>query len=217
MKRFLVAVLLLGSTGLYARMHPPVNLAAGRGVLRAIPASFGPWVRRESGLEDGVQEQLRADDILLRRYENAGQSVWLCLVYHQNRRYGSHDPQLCYDSQGFVVTSEGTATVDDGTPHGIPVQTFVVERRKQSRVVWYWWTTDGLSTGDVTAFRGRLALLGALENHSWGSFVRVEAEAPDGDLGAATARAKSFASRVARELPGVFARARAGAATKPAP
>ncbi len=211
MTRFVLAVLMLALTGAYVRMHPPENLSAGRNVLRAVPARFGPWERRESGLEDGVQEQLAADDVLLRRYESGQQSVWLCMVYHQNRRYGSHDPQLCYESQGFVVTGEGRAKVDDGSPGGIPVQTFVVERRHQPRVVWYWWTTDGLSTGDVNSFRGRMALLGALENRSWGSFVRVEAEAPDGDLAAASARARDFAARVARALPAVFASSRAPA------
>jgi hypothetical protein len=58
-------------------------------------------------------------------------------------------------------------------------------------------------------------MLGALENRSWGSFVRVEAEAPDGDLIAANARARDFAARVAHELPGVFARSRGTAPVRP--
>jgi EpsI family protein len=215
MRRFLIAVVLLGVTAAYVRMHPPERLDTGRSVLRAVPANFGPWVRRESGLDEGIQEQLQADDVLLRRYENAGQSVWLCVVYHQNRRYGSHDPQLCYESQGFAVVDEGRARVDDGSAGGIPAHTFTVERRKEPRVVWYWWTTEGLSTGDVAAFRGRLALLGALENRSWGAFVRVEAEAPDGDVAAATARARDFAALAGRDLPGVFARARGTAVPRP--
>lgn len=215
MKRFLIATALLGLTAAYIGMHPPENLAAGQGVLRHVPDRFGTWNRAESGLDDGVQEQLRADDVLLRRYESDGQSCWLCLVYHQNRRYGSHDPQVCYESQGFVVTGEGRATVDDGSPGGIPVNTFVVERHKEPRVVWYWWTTNGLSTADVSRFRGRMSFLGALENRSWGSFVRVEAEAPDGDIAAASARAQAFAALVARELPGVFARANGAAGGRP--
>lgn len=213
MKRFLAAALMLSLTAAYVRVHPPVDLAAGKNVLRAVPASFGPWVREESGLRDGVQEELQADDALLRRYEAPGKdrSVWLCLVYHQNRRYGSHDPQLCYESQGFVIVDEGRDVVADGSPSGIAVHTFVAKRKGDVRVVWYWWTTDGLSTGDASAFRGRLALLGAFENRSWGSFVRVESETPDGDLGAATERVREFAGRVAHDLPGVFARARAAA------
>jgi EpsI family protein len=215
MTRFLLAAAMLAMTGAYAQLHPPASLASGRGILRAVPAGFGPWRRRESGLDTGVKEELSADDVLLRRYESGGASVWLCLVYHQNRRYGAHDPQVCYESQGFVVTGEGHARVDDGTSAGIPVNTFVVERHHEPRIVWYWWTTDGLSTGDAESFRGRMALLGALENRSWGSFVRVEAEAPDGDLAAASERVRGFASLVARGLPAVFASARTAPAPRP--
>ncbi|MBK7367294.1 MAG: EpsI family protein [Candidatus Eisenbacteria bacterium] len=161
----------------------------------------------ELSFEDAVVEELQADDILIRRYDDGTQPVWLCIVYHQNRRYGAHDPRLCYESQGFVVEREGRATVDDGTLRGMQVNTFLTERQKRKRVVWYWWTTSGLSTSDVGAFRRHMALTGALDNRSWGAFVRVESVAPDGDLNAARARVEDFAARVAKEMPGVFARA----------
>jgi EpsI family protein len=206
-KRFALALALLALTAAYVRLHPPVNLAVGRGVLRAVPTGFGSWRGTEMGFGEGVAEDLQADDLLLRRYQDGGRSVWLCLVYHQNRRYGAHDPQVCYESQGFVVTAEGHARVDDGTPGGLAVNTFVAERKGVRRVIWYWWTTQGLSTSDPASFRRRMAMLGALENRSWGSFVRVESVARDGDVPAATSRVREFAALVARELPGVFARA----------
>ena len=212
MIRFATVALLLALTAAYGRLHPPENLAVGRGVLRAVPATIGPWNGTELSFEDGIVDELKADDVLLRRYVRDGKVVWLCLVYHQNRRYGAHDPQVCYESQGFVVTAEGHAHVDDGTPRGLEVSTFVAERKHVPRVIWYWWTTAGLSTRDANAFRGRMALLGALENRSWGSFVRVESVAEGGDLAGATARVRDFSDRVARELPGVFARAAAPAA-----
>jgi len=208
-------VALLALTALEVHLHPPANLALGRGVLRGVPARFGPWNGTELSFADGVVDELKADDMLLRRYEGAGGTIWLCVVYHQNRRYGAHDPQLCYQSQGFVITREGHARVDDGTPAGLDVDTFVAERKRTPRVVWYWWTTQGLAGGDVGAFRGRMALLGALENRSWGAFVRVESTAPDGNLAAASGRVQDFAGRVARELPTVFAHAVPAPAGRP--
>ncbi|HTR96539.1 MAG TPA: EpsI family protein [Candidatus Acidoferrales bacterium] len=212
MSRFLVVAILLALTATYGRLHPPENLAVGRGALRAVPATLGPWSGTELSFQDGIVDELKADDVLLRRYTQGDHLVWLCLVYHQNRRYGAHDPELCYESQGFVVTAEGHARVDDGSPGGLEVSTFVAERKHVPRVIWYWWTTAGMSTGDANAFRGRMALLGALENRSWGAFVRVESVAPDGDLAAAAGRVRDFSGRVARVLPGVFA----NAATVPA-
>jgi EpsI family protein len=207
-RTFLAAALMLAATSVSVLMTPPVDLAAGQGVLRGVPTEFGPWRGTDSSFEQAVVEELRADDLLIRRYVDGSRSVWLCLVYHQNRRYGSHDPLLCYTSQGYAITHAGRARVDDGTPSGLVVNTCVARHREDARVVWYWWTTEGLSTGDVGAFRSRLAMLGALENRSWGTFVRVESVLREDGLEGATARAREFSGIVARELPQVFARAR---------
>jgi EpsI family protein len=132
--------------------------------------------------------------------------VWLCLIYHQNRRYGAHDPLLCYDSQGYQMEEKRTTRIDDGSPSGLTVNTFVAVRPHDTRVVWYWWSTEGLSTQDAEAFRRQMALRGALDNRSWGAFVRVESVVRQGDVAAARERVSDFASRVAREMPVVFAR-----------
>lgn len=205
MIRWIVTVLLLGATTAVVLLNPPENLAVGRAVLRRIPATFGPWSGEDFSFEDAVVEELKADDLLMRRYVRDGGTVWLCVVYHENRRYGAHDPTLCYDSQGYLVESPGRARVDDGTSGGIEANTFVATRKKERRVVWYWWATEGLATADTRAFRDRMAVMGALENRSWGSFVRVESVASEGDLDAARARVADFASRVSLVLPSVFA------------
>ena len=215
MKRFLAVAALLALTAADVQLHPPVNLALGRGVLHAIPASFGEWNGAEYSFEDAVVEELKADDLMIRRYEKAGQRVWLCVIYHQNRRYGAHDPLLCYQSQGYAIAREGRAVVADGSPRGLEVSTFIAEREHQTRVVWYWWTTEGLSTRDAGAFRTRMALQGTLDNRSWGAFVRVESVVRDDDLPAATARVREFSGLVARELPRVFSAAVAGRQQRP--
>jgi EpsI family protein len=206
-KTWLAAFALLALTAAAVVLTPPVDLAAGHGILRAVPQAFGPWQGTDSAFERAVVEELRADDLLIRRYRDGERSVWLCLVYHQNRRYGSHDPLLCYTSQGYDVADPGRARVDDGSPEGLLANTCIAERGDEQRVVWYWWTTQGLSTPEVTNLRDRMALLGALENRSWGTFVRVESVVREGDVDAASARVREFAGLVARELPAVFAQA----------
>ncbi len=207
MRRFVVVALMLAATALYGAWHPPVNLAVGRGALVACPVAFGPWNGSELSFDDAVVEELKADDLLIRRYERGGDVAWLCVVYHQNRRYGAHDPHLCYESQGYIVEGEGRTHLDDGSRTGIEAVRFVADRSHDRRLVYYWWTTQGLTTADVGAFRRRLAIAGALDNRSWGAFVRVEALVRGGD-DAATARVlDDFAARVARRLPGVLAAA----------
>jgi len=208
--RFLVTVALLGATAGYVLLHPPQNLAVGGHVLAACPTAFGDWNGTELSFENAVVEELKADELLVRRYERGPDKVWLCVIYHRHRRYGAHDPRLCYESQGYLVDHAGPARVDDGTASGLPVNRFVAERGHDRRVVYYWWTTRGLATADVGAFRRSMALRGALDDRSWGAFVRVEAQVRDGDDRGAEGAAADFAARVAHALPQVFAAAESG-------
>jgi EpsI family protein len=207
MSRWLATVVLLAGTGLYVQLHPPTNLALGRGILAACPATLGEWNGSDLSFEDAVIEELKADDILIRRYQRGPATVWLCMVYHQNRRFGAHDPHLCYQSQGYLLHPQPAAHVDDGHPGGLEVNRFIVDRRGDRRMVYYWWTTSGLSTTDADRFRSRMALRGALDNRSWGAFVRVEAQVRDGDDATADRDAGAFAAEVSRALPTVFAAA----------
>lgn len=200
-----VVLALLAATAGYVALHPPVNLAEGRGVLAAVPHVFGPWNGTELSFEDAVVEELRPDDLLIRRYERGGERAWLCIVYHQNRRHGAHDPLLCYTSQGWLVGPRTRVRVDDGTPAGLDANRFLADHPRAKRLVYYWWSTAGLSTADRDAFRARMAIAGALDNRSWGAFVRVETPiGPEGEA-AAEARLADFAGRVARALPPVLA------------
>lgn len=204
MMRYLVVLALLASTAAYEFTHPPVNLAAGRGVLTRVPTELGEWNGTELSFEDAVVEELRADDILIRRYMRGEEVVWLCVVYHQNRRYGSHDPKLCYESQGYLIGRERDGRIDDGSPEGVPARWFVADRPKHPRLVSYWWSTTGLQTTDPWAFRRQMALRGALDNRSWGAFVRIETPILDGDEAAAVRRLADFGSRVTRTLPAIL-------------
>jgi len=205
MKRYLLSLVLLLLTAIYVLAHPPVNLALGRAVLSRVPQVLGDWNGTDLSFEDAVVEELKADDLMIRRYTRGDQLVWLCIVYHQNRRYGAHDPHVCYESQGYIIEGEHQAPIATGAHGEIVANWFVASRPKHPRLVAYWWTTEGLDTHDVAEFRRRMAMSGMLENRSWGAFVRVETPIRDDDEGAATSRLQAFATEVARVLPRVFA------------
>jgi len=212
MTRFWSVTLLLLATAVYVAANPPINLATGRGALAATPTRFGPWSGTELSFEDAVVEELAPDDLLVRRYQRDDETVWLCMIYHRNRRYGAHDPRICYESQGYLLDPERRVRLPGD---GVEVNRFVADRRADRRIVLYWWTTGGLSTPDAGAFRNRLALGSALENRSWGAFVRVEALVRGGNEARADSSAREFAARVADALPAVFAAAETAAAVPP--
>jgi EpsI family protein len=203
--RYAITLALLGLTAAYVLLHPPPNLALGGGALDACPTRFGDWDGTELSFEDAVVEELKADDLLVRRYQRGAERAWLCVVYHRHRRYGAHDPELCYESQGYILEGRGVRRIDDATPRGLAVNRFVADRTRDRRVVYYWWTTRGLSTADAGAFRRAMAIGGALDDRSWGAFVRIETLVHGDDDAAADRVAADFAGRVARVLPALFA------------
>ncbi len=205
MTRYVAVLALLAATAAYGRLHPPVNLALGQGVLGRVPEHLGTWNGTDLSFEDAVIEELRADDILIRRYERGEDVAWLCIVYHQNRRYGAHDPRLCYESQGYLIEREREARILGGRSGGVPARWFVASRSRGSRLVAYWWSTAGLETTDPWAFRRQMAVRGALDNRSWGAFVRIETPIVDGDEVGAARRLAEFGTRVSESLPAVFA------------
>jgi len=204
--RWLALLALLAATAAYVWLHPPENLALGRGVLTGVPTVFGPWNGTELSFDDAVVDELQSDDLLVRRYERGDRPVWLCIVYHQHKRYGAHDPQLCYESQGYLIEHASQARVDDGSPGGLTVNRFVADRPRHQRLVYYWWNSRGLATADREEMRRRMLLSGTLENRSWGAFVRVETPLEPGRESEAEQRLQDFAARVARDLPQVLGR-----------
>ena len=204
MMRYAAILLLLAGTAVYGWLNPPANLALGKGVLTRVPQQLADWNGTELSFEDAVIEELRADDILIRRYERGEDVVWLCIVYHQNRRYGAHDPRLCYESQGYRIERERDGRIEDPSAAGVPARWFVAERPKSPRLVAYWWSTTGMATTDPGAFRRQMALRGALDNRSWGAFVRIETPIVEGDEVGAARRLAEFGSHVTAALPAVF-------------
>ena len=206
MTRFVATGALLLATAVYVQLHPPSNLAVGRGWLAACPATFGPWNGTDLSFENAVIDELKADDLLVRRYRRGDDVTWLCVVYHRHRRYGAHDPRLCYESQGYLLEDRGVGRVGGG-PAALEANRFVASRGRDRRLVYYWWSTGGYATADGAEFRRRMALEGALDNRSWGTQVRVET--PVGGEGETTAAARldDFATRVAGGLSIAFAAA----------
>ncbi len=205
MKSYWAAVAVMALTALYVTLAPPRNLALGQGRLQDCPRRFGEWNGEELSFADAVVDELRADDLLVRRYVRGSDVVWLCIIYHQNARYGAHDPQVCYDSQGYLVTPGRPARVENPQGGQLDVNTFLAERPHDRRLVYYWWYTQDVATGDRDAFQRRMAFRGALDNRSWGAFVRVESLALPGQDARAAENCRGFAREVLRVLPSLFA------------
>jgi EpsI family protein len=207
MLRFLAVLAMLGATAAYVVTRPSPDLAVGGHILGALPTRLGAWDGTELSFDDATMEYLDADDLIVRRYERGEEVVWLTIIYHRSKRYGAHDPILCYQSEGYAVLDHAPRDLDEGSSGSRAVNRFRAVRPRGERLVYYWWTTAGMTTADVGEFRRRLAFSGVLEGGSWGAFVRVETPVVGGGWPAAEARLAEFSVEVDRILPGVFKRA----------
>ena len=200
---FIVAALLAG-TAAYVYLNPPSEMSVVRGTLSGFPMELDGWVGEERTFDDVVVEELDADDMLTRRYSRGRESAWLVVIFHQNERYGAHDPLVCYRSQGWSVVDEGTLPLERASG-GFDANWVLIRSKTQTRIALYWWYTAGdLATGDRDQFFARMARSGIVSNVTFGAFVRVSTVVRHGDVESARERAAGFAEATLEHLPSLF-------------
>jgi len=203
-KVIIIAVLLL-LTGAYVTLNPPARLDLEAGALSRFPMLLEGWEGRDRSFEDVVYEELSADETLARRYVNEdGEDIWLVIIFHQNARYGAHDPLLCYTSHGWTILDQGITRVSR-PGFDFDVAWLVGRKGGESRLALYWWYTAGdLATADRDEFMARMARTGIVSNVTFGAFLRVSTIVQGDDTDAAMARVVGFAAAAAEHVPGLF-------------
>lgn len=203
--RVAVVLVLLAATALYVRMNPPRRLELGAEALNAFPLELNSWSGSDVEFSDVVTEELAADDTLARRYiDEDGNAVWFVIIFHQNERYGAHEPVVCYTAQGWSVVDRGLTPLSrEGGP--FDANWLLIDARGQKRVAVYWWYTAGdLATGDRDTFMSRMATAGVRSNVTFGAFIRVSVAVGEGGFDQALSAARGFAEEALPHIPGLF-------------
>lgn len=200
----IVAVLLL-ATALYVHLNPPRRLELGPDSLKAFPLVLDDWRGEELSFSDVVTQELDADDTLARSYtDSRGTRLWFVIIFHQNERYGAHEPVVCYRAQGWGVVDQGLVALrrEEGE---FDANWILVEAGGVSRVAVYWWYTAGdLATADRDQFMSQMARSGVTSNVTFGAFVRASVTVGEGGFEAALATAKEFAEAAVPHIPPLF-------------
>jgi len=200
-----VTVALLAAAAAYVQLNPPARLVLESGTLAALPANLGGFRSTELEFEDVVYEELKADDTLVRRYSSPeGETIWFVIIFHQNDRYGAHDPVVCYRSQGWEIVESGLVPVarKDG---GFNANWLLLESAGTRRVAVYWWYTAGeLATADRDRFLSRMAVSGIATNVTFGAFVRASTVVRGGDVEGALDLLGRFVQETLPYLPDLF-------------
>jgi len=141
--RLLLVPLLLGAQAIFvhrisAGEHPPSPPA-----LSAFPARFDDWNKiRETPIEPEVAQQLHADRLLNRFYNNTrlNSTANLFIAWFGSQRGGAqpHSPKVCLPGSGWIIESSSTLAL--ATSSGsIHVNRMLVSDRDQRAVVLYWY------------------------------------------------------------------------------
>ena len=203
--RLVIIIVMLALAALYVALNPPRRLELGPDALSAFPLELGEWNGEELTFSDVVIEELDADATLARSYRDSeGRPVWFVIVFHQNERYGAHEPLVCYRAQGWGVVDSGVVTVARAGGD-FDANWILVESGGTRRVALYWWYTAGdLATADRDKFLARMAAAGMKSNVTFGAFMRASTTVGAGGFEEALATVRRFAEEAVPHLPGLF-------------
>jgi EpsI family protein len=201
-----VVIAMLAATAVYVFMNPPAKLALGADTLSIFPRGFGEWTSTDLEFSEVVYDELAADGTLVREYRRGEESpVWFIIIYHENRRYGAHDPMVCYRAQGWDVEDEGTIALTRRSG-SFDANWALVSEDGRDRLALYWWYTAGdLATGDRDSFMARMAASGIRSNITFGAFMRASTDVHDGDVESARARLREFSEDALPHVAAIFA------------
>ncbi len=200
-----IAAVLLAATAAYVQFAPQRAMVLEEAGLAAFPTEVGEWRSSDLRFASVVYDELDADDTLVREYRREdGALVWFVIIYHENERYGAHDPMVCYRAQGWNIDQTGLFTLErqDGS---FEANWALVREAGRERMAAYWWYTAGdLATADRDRFLARMASAGIRDNVTFGAFVRVSTPIENGDVDAALALIKGFSEEAQPRLSELF-------------
>jgi EpsI family protein len=204
-----IAILLILVVAGYAVwwMHFRMPVELDPSSINRIALTLGRWQGEEIPLADGVENMLRADSQLQRRYMSSDADlVWLYVGYYGTERGGrpEHTPWVCYPSAGWVILSaiELSPGSDSSEGSGGSLNELVVQQGGARRLVHFWYQTHrtksiatdtGLTLDHVL---GRLSPSGRAD----GALVRLSTPIDRAGIEPARQRLRSFATALESNL-----------------
>ncbi|HUO31064.1 MAG TPA: EpsI family protein [Bryobacteraceae bacterium] len=116
--------------------------------LELFPAQLGAWQETQNyPVEQEIRDQLKADDLLNRAYEDASAeaTAGLFVAYFKTQRTGQspHSPKNCLPGSGWEPEATGSLDVAvAGQPQPIRINRYVVSHGDEESVVLYWYQSE---------------------------------------------------------------------------
>ena len=187
--RVCIAVMLLLVTGFAVNLrHDSTPRSAGE-PLFSVLTGFGEWrMTGDIPLDSKIQEELKLDDYLYRRFSDGKQTVILYVgYYHAATKVGAaHDPLVCFPGQGWMLR-ENESVSDSMTIQGekIPLSyaTMVAEQNDNKELLFYWFQADTRMASSTLMQKLLLVQSKILGHGQHNAFVRLSLDLKTQSIG----------------------------------
>lgn len=192
--KYLIITSILMFTCFYTVSYKPREVSSQVRLLN-IPDRIADWHKvKDLTISQDAYAALDPNSLTMREYSSGkGDPLLLCIVYHKNDRWGAHNPQVCYKSQGWQVMDTKTRTIKNFGFKDFEVNEFVISKNNKKQIVTYWWYTSG---NRQMASRPRhmiyMCLNGLIHGHVESGFVRVSTPVTLNNLSASQERIDDF-------------------------
>lgn len=171
--RFLLVIVMLLFSGLFLPIVSGSSFKIKNSVDNLGKKVDGYRFIQDVRVRDEVYDALESNSLIFREYRDAKErQLQLVVVYHQNDRWGAHDPTVCYKSQGWEVIEKTNVTKIKADGRIFPVNRFVVKKDGNLNLVYYYW----FSTTGITHSRNQqmfdMILHGLIHGYTESGFVR---------------------------------------------
>ena len=168
------------------------------GPLEFFPAQLGAWQETQNyPVEREIRDQLKADDLLNRVYDNAraNGTAGLFVAYFKTQRTGQspHSPKNCLPGSGWEPEATGSLDVAvEGQAQPIRINRYVVSHGDEESVVLYWYQSERRVIASEFAAKFWLVMDSVRYHRSDTALVRVTVPVFHNDRARATQLAVSF-------------------------
>ncbi|MBZ5623624.1 MAG: EpsI family protein [Acidobacteriia bacterium] len=195
--RVLVLVLLMQAGAYYAVAlrgeRTPVSAS-----LSSFPSTVGEWhMTLDAPIEKEVQDVLKADDTLNRRYANSSvnREAYLFIAFFKTQRYGQspHSPKNCLPGAGYAPIEDSKLSLKvPEWPVPIVVNKYVTERGAEKSVTLYWYQSHNRVIAGEYSARFWLVVDAIRYRRSDTSIVKIVVPVRDDKIEDATQTGVSF-------------------------
>ena len=203
--RLLIILAFLGGTFILLQGVSGTHRTPIKKPLAKFPATLGSWHVLSSRESTGaVVKMLGVDDYIDFNYSTSnGQPVNLYAAFYESVGTGGgyHSPKNCLPGGGWGIDAVKTMKIPLGGGQApVTVSELIIRNRNEYQVVLYWYQNRGRIIHSEYWEKIYLVLDAIMEKRRDGTFVRLIAPAPNGDIQQAEKDLQQFAALALAEL-----------------